>query len=268
MSPFPFAGKTTHDSTIKKLTLRLDADDEDAEAGIRTALENRTEKDLRRALHDMLETHFPQGYGEFIDPQIEAARIHREFMQDKALRDAVERALVDGVDLGVRTSVTQFENIGFGFNWTLANEQAREWAVRYTDELLNQLGTSSGRLVGQALSRWIVNQEPLSALIKDLAPVFGEKRAELIASTEITRAFAQGTLAGYAAAGYGESQPTEPIPQHPRCRCWYSLQINNDNSAYFIFRTSADERVCPICGPLNGANIGVARAARQLPLGV
>jgi hypothetical protein len=49
-------------------------------------------------------------------------------------------------------------------------------------------------------------------------------RAELIASTEVTRVFTQATLLAEA---------------------------NNPYTVAYRFQTSADERVCPICSPLN-----------------
>lgn len=188
-------------------------------------LERRFEKEMKRALNDMMYTLFPEGYGDNVDPNIEAARIHRAFLEEQKLRDAVSRALQDGVDLGVSVSVTQLSNIGFGFDWTLANVAAREWALRHTNDLLNQLGTTSERVVGQAIGRWVSNGEPLQSLINDLEPVFGQARAERVASTEITRAYAMGTKEAYTASGV---------------------------VAMIEIRASMDERVCPICGGLAG----------------
>jgi len=251
-SPFVFPGKITH-SWYKALLLQLDPDDDEAEQKARMELERRTEREIAKELQLIQGSLFDQ------EPTSADTTQARQAFTSQRVRDVLNRALQDSVDLGVSVSIQQFERIGFGFDWTLAHEQARTWALTYTDNLLNQLGTTSTRIVGQAVGRWISNGEPLPALIRDLAPAFGRDRAALIASTEVTRAYAQGTLAGYAAAGYGEGRPTEEIPQHPRCRCWYSLRISKDNGAVFIFNTSADERVCPICGPLHGQAVGVAK---------
>lgn len=248
--PFVFPGRITH-SWYKALLLRLDPDDEEAEQKARMELERRTERELAKELQLI--------QGSLFDQEPTGAEVGQVQQAFQRVRDVLNRALQDSANLGVSVSVQQFENIRLAFDWTLAHEQARTWALTHTDNLLNQLGTTSTRFVGQAVNRWISNGEPLSALIHDLAPVFGRNRAALIASTEVTRAYAQGTLAGYAAAGYGEGRPTEEIPQHPRCRCWYSLRINKDNGAVFIFNTSADERVCPVCGPLHGQAVGVAK---------
>jgi SPP1 gp7 family putative phage head morphogenesis protein len=127
--------------------------------------------------------------------------------------------------LGVNVAVRQFENIGLGFDWTLANASAREWADRHTDDLLRQLGTTTHEAVGPVLRRWVDNGEPLDMLIQDLEPTFGARRAALIASTETTRAYTQGNLETYRASNVTKRAE---------------------------WRTANDELVCPLCGPLNG----------------
>jgi SPP1 gp7 family putative phage head morphogenesis protein len=214
----------------KALRLQLDRDDDEKEQKVRMGLERRFEREMRGALDDMLNTLFPEGYSEFANPQIEANRIHEAFLRDQKLRDTVSRALQDGVDLGVSVAVQQLENVGFGFDYTLANAAAREWALRHTDTLLNQLGTTSGRVVGQAVGRWVDNGEPLQSLINDLAPAFGQARAERIAATEVTRAYAEGSTQAYK-----ESSVVKKVE----------------------WRTARDERVCPICAPLEGRTVNL-----------
>ena len=62
-------------------------------------------------------------------------------------------------------------------------------------------------------------------LKKRLIPLFGEKRADLIASTEVTRAYAEGNLTAWKETGFTEGKE------------WV---------------TANDELVCPLCGPLDG----------------
>lgn len=249
-----WTGKITPER-YKALILQLDPSDDEAEQVVRMALEQRSERSIRRALNSLLDTLFPEGWGDFVDPQLEADRIHRRFLADQQLRDAVSRALQDGVDLGVSVAVDQLGRVGIGLDYTLPHVAAREWALRYTDELLVQMGATTRAGVGQAIARWVDNGEPLQALISDLQPFFGPRRAELIASTEVTRAYAQGSVEAYRASGVVKEQewrtandeivrqcpycapmhgrraplgqawqhpsfgPIE-IPAHPRCRCW------------------------------------------------
>ena len=65
----------------------------------------------------------------------------------------------------------------------------------------------------------------MPALIDSLAPAFGTQRASLIASTEVTRAFAEANRIAYDESGVVTA---------------------------YQWQTAADERVCPICGPLHG----------------
>ena len=136
----------------------------------------------------------------------------------------------------------------------LAHTSARDWAIAYTDTLLEQMAVTSGRLVGSTVARWFENREPLEQLIQDLEPVFGRKRAERIAATEVTRAAAQGTVAAGIESGVIDHQPSIRPPEntHVNCRCWLSIAIDDKNKGHWVFRTSKDERVCPICSPFEG----------------
>lgn len=250
MPPF-WNGKLTPDA-FKALILQLDPDDDEAEQKIRQSLERRTERNLNRAFRDMMDTYYPQGWGGFEDPQIEAARIHRAFLEDERLRAVVSETLRDGADLGANIALQQMQNVGMSFDWTLAHAQGMEWAATYTDDLLAQLGTTSQRVVGQAASAWLDSGESLQVLVNQLEPLFGPVRAEMIAATEVTRAVSEGTIISYRQSGLIDRRPNEEIPKHPRCRCWWALQQNANGQWVYIFYSSADERVCPICGPLHG----------------
>ncbi len=218
-------GSLTHDG-YKAMLLQLDPDNPDAEQQIRMALEKRTARELGRAISDMLETLYPDGWGgDWTRAEAEAIRVHNAFMRDQKLKDALSRALLDGVDLGVSVAVGQLENVGFGFDWTLAHIPARDWAIAYTDQVLEQIANVSQRGVGQSIGRWLDNGEPLDVLIRDLQPFFGPDRAARIAATEVTRAVAEGSEVAYRESGVVQEME------------WAS---------------SMDERVCPICSGLTG----------------
>ena len=91
--------------------------------------------------------------------------------------------------------------------------------------------------------------------------MFGERRAELIASTEVTRAYAEGNVAGWRASGMADREPEQKPPYHPGCRCWLVLQMNADGSWDYVWRTATDEIVCPECGDLADTTVGIAREA-------
>jgi SPP1 gp7 family putative phage head morphogenesis protein len=174
----------------------------------------------------MLETLYPDGWGgDWTRAEAEAIRVHNAFLADQRLKDALSRALLDGVDLGISVAVSQLEGVGFGFDWTLAHIPARDWAIAYTDELLAQIANVTQRGVGQAIGRWLDNGEPLDALIADLQPFFGPQRAARIAATEVTRAVQKGSE-----------------------KAWEESGVVKEMS----WQTVRDERVCIQCGPMHG----------------
>lgn len=210
------------------MVLRLDPDDDEAERNERMGLERRTELEVRRELARVAGELFPPGS----DPSNAYAEAVRagSAVTGERMRDILSRALQDSADLGVSVAVRQFENVGYGFDYTLANENARNWALRYTDDVLAQLGTTTSRIVGQAVGRWVDNGEPLERLVRDIAPAFGRQRAKLIAATEITRAYAEGSKEAYIASGVVKK---------------------------LVWQASMDERVCIYCGGLHGKVVGI-----------
>ena len=229
-TPFGMAvptGRLTRDAW-KAITAPLDPDDDEAEQAIRMSIERRNARRLRdvfAGISDRMVDAFPEDF----DPSVDvfdlqrAARLTRG--EEEELYDTLNRMLQDSADLGVNVAIDQLENVGFGFDWTLANTVARDWAAMYTPILSGQINESTRRMVSQTISRWIENSETFDDLVADLAPVFGQSRAELIASTEVTRAFAEGNLIAYRESGVVQK---------------------------WEWRTAADELVCPICGPLAG----------------
>jgi SPP1 gp7 family putative phage head morphogenesis protein len=218
MRPFQLPSNITLEAW-KALVLQLDPDNDEAEQLARMAIERRTERQMAQSLEDWLRSVL-SGISE-AEVQTIAYRLRSGSMR---FRDVLQRALIDSVDLGVSVTVNQFENIGFGFDYTLANADAREWARRYTDEVMEQLNVTNDRIVGEAVARWVENGEPLQALEDDLARHFNRQRARRIAATETTRAYAEGNRAAFQESGVVDEVQ---------------------------WRTANDERVCPICGPLH-----------------
>ena len=214
-------------ASLKAMILRLDDDDDEAEQRIRMTVEEEAKQRIERALEEQ-RRRIVRGARE-LSPEEFIGWAERDLTSslfraqaENQLYDALSRALQDGVDLGVSVAVNQLENVGFGFDWTLVNTDARSWATSYAGELIRNIEQTTVNSVRQSVSRWIDNGEPLQALIDDLRPTFGAQRAELIASTEVTRAFAEGSTRAYQATGVvGEIE----------------------------WQTARDERVCPVCGP-------------------
>lgn len=119
--------------------------------------------------------------------------------------------------------------------FALVNQQVISWVESHYVNGTNpgsvgSLNATSRQQFAEAFARWQQGDVPFSqaqgldGLIELLTPTFGPGRAELIASTEVTRVFTQATLLAEA---------------------------NNPFTTGYRFQTSADEHVCPICSPLN-----------------
>ncbi len=135
------------------------------------------------------------------------------FMQDAALTGA-------GTALDKLTS-----GLGIGVDWDLVNRDAARWSREYTYSLVSRITDSSQRYLQQQVSNFVESGQPLKHLIASLTPMFGPVRADMIAATETTRAYAEGNLAVWKQSGVVDG---------------------------VRWMTAEDERVCPVCKPLDG----------------
>lgn len=118
-------------------------------------------------------------------------------------------------------------DLGLGVNMMLVNEQVLDFTRTYTNEWWAALEATTRDSMRKSLLTWQefgLGERGLPDLIDSLEPLFGPMRAELIASTEVTRLFAEGSVISYNSAGIETVE----------------------------YQTVRDERVCPICVPLNG----------------
>lgn len=105
------------------------------------------------------------------------------------------------------------------------NQMIIDYVKAYKFEWIHAISDTTRSQVQQAFSEWIASGDSLRALEAQLSPLFGSVRAELIASTEVTRIFAEANQMAWNSTGYvGGKQ----------------------------WNTARDERVCPICSPLDG----------------
>lgn len=148
----------------------------------------------------------------------------------------------DAALTGAENAMTDLvETIGVGIDWALVNEVARDWARKYTYDLVGDITDTSREFLQKELDEWIQSGQPLDELIKQIEPMFGKNRAEMIASTEITRAFQSGNVASWKSSGVVDK---------------------------FIYNTVFDERVCPICEPLNNQEFDLDDNEHSPPLHV
>ncbi len=234
-------------TAAKAMILQLDPDDNEAEQKIRMEIEKQFERELAAALKE-------QGIAvTATDLNSASEAIERAAEHNPKIRDILRRRLQQSADLGVFVAVDQFSTIGLGIDWTLANQAAAQWVERYTFELVRGIEETTRQRLQTAVTEWVNNGDPLSELTKELTPTFGKRRAKLIAQTETTRAYSEGNVQAYQTSGLVTRSPKLQPPQdsHPGCRCWLVLGESADGQWVYIWKTSNDERVCPVCGPLH-----------------
>lgn len=138
-------------------------------------------------------------------------------------------AIVDGIDLFD-------EEIPLDVSYDKAKQLAAQYAREYVTEWIAGLDSTSAEAVRSAVAAFIETPGmTVGDVIRTLETTFDPARAERIAITEITRAYAEGNqLAGEDMA---EQWPGVRVTKR-----WF---------------TNNDDLVCPICGPLEGKEVGI-----------
>lgn len=150
---------------------------------------------------------------------------------DAMMWDGVAEVLITTLLFGVESgtdslspaaqSQIDFDNI---------NKGVMEYAKKYRYEWIKGITNVSRESTQKTIADWIQSGSPLSALEAALDPIYGPNRAARIAATETTRVFAEGNREVWESTGLVEEM---------------------------IWMTAEDDRVCEICGPLDGVSIGI-----------
>lgn len=139
----------------------------------------------------------------------------------------------------------QAERLGLAIDFDLVNQDVLDFAGSFTNEWWERTAITTRDAMRIAIRDNISTGAPLSSLENNLTPLFGRARAQTIASTEVTRMFAEGNRLSYRSAGVRKVEfqtvrdaRVDPIcdalqgkklnindqsnfpPLHPRCRCW------------------------------------------------
>jgi|YNPMSStandDraft_1061717.scaffolds.fasta_scaffold00219_28 HK97 family phage portal protein len=112
-------------------------------------------------------------------------------------------------------------------DWDLYNSYAIDWAKQHTAQVVAQVSKTSMNGFLAEFERWVESGERLDALIKALEQYYSPVRAEMIAVTETTRAYANANLEYWSTLEYVKA---------------------------FDWVTAVDELVCPICSAKSSAN--------------
>lgn len=132
-------------------------------------------------------------------------------------------ALNDGIQGGVGALP---EGVSILMDYDLVNQAALEYTKAYRLQWISKIVETTRKQTTQILTDWLQSGAPLDDLVAELSPIFGQARAEMIASTEVTRIFAEANMMAWESVGYVSGKK------------WV---------------TTRDDRVCPICQPMDGS---------------
>jgi len=117
-------------------------------------------------------------------------------------------------------------------DWDMVNQKVLQYAKDYRYSLIKGITETTQEQTQQAITDWMLEGSPLDALTSRLELIYDNPvRAEMIATTEVTRLFAEGNRQAWETTGF----------------------VNQ-----MVIQTAEDDRVCPICSPLSGTHISVA----------
>jgi len=144
------------------------------------------------------------------------------------------RRLLEEVLLGVaidQATAAMLDSVAFA-DVEREYDFAARWARDYSYELVRGINDTTARQLQNIFARARAESWPREQLVDRIARIFGSSRAEAIATTELTRAYSQGTdIARQIIAESGVE-------------------------LVHVWQTAVDERVCPICAPRHGREQG------------
>ena len=149
----------------------------------------------------------------------------------KKLQSMIENELAS---IAADNAEEQAASLGVAFDIAAIDAAAEAWARQYSYELVKGIDATTRETVSNAITAFTNTPGMTNKDILDkLEGTFGSTRAQMIAVTEVTRAFSAG----------------EQIYQN--------LLAEMGVETVREWLTSQDEKVCPICGALDGQQVGI-----------
>lgn len=159
---------------------------------------------------------------------------YEQFMADESFGPNVYRLLLefakDGVSLFDETASTRLD-------YTLTNIEVAKWARKYAYDLVKGIDATTVDALQEAVSAF--SETPgytIGDIVKQIeGDAFSLDRSTLVATTEVTRAYAKGNIAA------GKQMQAE-FPGVLVVKKWH---------------TNRDDRVCDICAPLDNTELSL-----------
>ena len=115
-------------------------------------------------------------------------------------------------------------------DWNWFNQAALDWLKGYRGGIWSEIAGHTRQRTLAIVEDWVRAGEALPVLEAKLERLYSRQRARTIAVTEITRMYAEGNIMSWEAAGVVGGKR---------------------------WSTARDDKVCAICGPLDGMIVGL-----------
>lgn len=146
-------------------------------------------------------------------------------------QEQIEREVLGTIKAVDPSALINIPSALITIDWHLVNTRALEWLSRYKFDLLSKLTQTNIRLIQTEIETFISSPNmSIRQLGQRLESLWSQNRAQMIATTEVTRVYAEGNTTAWRESGVIER------------RRW---------------NTANDELVCPICGPLNQSVVDI-----------
>lgn len=152
-----------------------------------------------------------------------------ELLLNETLSPIVVRALIAGAAAGADALPAAMQPF---VNWDVVNRGALEFLRRYRVDTIPNISETTRKQIIGLMDDWIRSGQHLNVLKAQLAelPALSKTRADMIGITEVTRIFNAGNHEAWKATGIVSSER---------------------------WNTANDERVCFLCGPLEGKIVSI-----------
>jgi hypothetical protein len=190
------------------------------------------ERKLSRAISRTSAAQFEKLLGYLGDPP-NIANVPQDFWNKLSgeLQAAIEPYIEDGY---LQSANDLMESSSISTSWDVINQQAADWASRYTFDLVKDINANTMRGLQRSINWYYqASGRTIGDLERKISRWFSPQRAEMIAITEVTRASSEG-----------QRQAKQDI-----------LSDNENLQAVDIWLTTNDELVCPVCGPRHNKEI-------------
>jgi hypothetical protein len=185
--------------------------------------------DARRAVERRLRRKINKILGEYESDAAAAIEAGREPAYDAFFAEMRAAIQPEVTAMMTNEAVRVSSELGIVFDPAIINTDAVRWARQYTYDMVNGLTNTTRNLIRETTAAFIETPGMTTGdLVRMLQPAFGKDRAEMIGVTEVTRAYSEAT-----------NEVQELVNRT-------GLQMRR------VWHTSQDDRVCIICGPLNG----------------